>query len=307
MKNKKIIGIDLGGTNLKIALLDSKFKILDKQILSTQNFIKKQELIDAIINSCLLVIKKNKLSKKDLLGIGVGLPGPIDTEKGLVHFFPNIPGWKEVRLQALLAKKLGVCVFIDNDANVMALAEARVGAAKKAKNAVCLTLGTGVGGALILNGKLFRGSGFAAGEIGHMPINEEGPDCNCGGRACLETYVGNNKILALAKKDFGADITLEKLSELAYAGDKKAISIWENVATKLGVAISSVVNLINPDMVVIGGGVANAGKIIFDQIRKTVDQRAMSVHSKTVKITKAILGNDAGMIGAGLLVKEELK
>ena len=177
MAEEFIAAIDLGGTNLKIALLDLKFRVRHKEVLNTAGFTGRESLISAIVNSVTGILKENKLNKSSLLGVGLGLPGPIDYKKGIVHFFPNIPGWKHVRLKAVLQKRLKLPVFIDNDAKVMCLAEYRLGAAAGSKNALCVTLGTGVGGGIIIDGSLYRGSSNAAGEIGHMPINEKGPRC----------------------------------------------------------------------------------------------------------------------------------
>jgi len=302
-----IVGIDLGATNLKIALLDLRYHIKDKETLNTQKFIKKENLILAIIGSVNKIIKNNKLNRANILGIGLGLPGPIDYEKGIVHFFPNIPGWKEVNLKSILERKLRLPVFVDNDAKLMSLAEYKLGAAKNARHAVCITLGTGVGGGIIINGNLYRGSNNASGEIGHMPINEEGPRCNCGGRACLETYIGNNRILKEARKLFKREITLEELSYLARKQNRKAQAIWSEVAERLGTALAGVVNLLNPDCIVIGGGVAGAGRILFDNIKKVIARRAMSVQARRVKVFKAQLGNDAGLIGAAIMVRSGLE
>ena len=302
MASKHIIGIDLGGTNLKIALLDISCRIKHKFSLSTSLYTTKESLIEAIVESVYSILAKNSVPIKNIKGLGLGLPGPIDHEKGMVHFFPNIPGWKEVNLRAILEKRLKIPVFVDNDANVMAFAEYKLGAARGAKNAVCLTLGTGVGAGLILDGRLFRGSSYAAGEIGHMPLNSTGPECNCGGIACLETYVGNRRISLYANKLFKKEISLEDVSALAYKGDKKAVAVWDHVGLCLGLALVQVVNLLNPDCIVIGGGVANAGSILFDRVKETIFTRAMLVQARTVNVRKAELGNDAGMIGAGLIV-----
>lgn len=307
MIKKFIIGVDLGGTNLKIALLDLKYKIRDKEVLSTQRFIKRESLIKAVIASVNKIIENNKLSRASILGIGLGLPGPINVKRGIVHFFPNIPGWKEVKLKTILEKTLRLPVSLDNDANLMCLAEYKLGAAKGAKNAVCLTLGTGVGGGIIIEGRLYRGSSFSSGEIGHIPINEKGPQCNCGGVGCLETYIGNNRILDEAKSLFKRDISLEGLSTLARKQNKKALAIWSKVAVRLGIALVGVVNLLNPDCIVIGGGVANVGKILFDKVKKIISRQAMSVQARHVRVFKARLGNDAGLIGAAILVKESYK
>ena len=306
MAKEFIAGIDLGGTNLKIALLDLKYRIRHKEVLNTQSFTRKEDLISVIVDSVHKILKDNNLSKTNLLGVGLGLPGPIDYEKGIVHFFLNIPGWKEVKLKSILEKRLRLPVFVDNDAKVMCLAEHKLGAAKGSANAICITLGTGVGGGVIIDGKLYRGLSNAAGEIGHMPINEKGPQCNCGGRACLESYIGNNRILVEARKIFGHGITLEKLSYLARKQNRQAQTIWLRVAGRLAVALVGVVNLLNPDCIVIGGGVAGAGKILFDNIRKIIARQAMSVQARHVKVFKAKLGNNAGLIGAAIMVRQEV-
>lgn len=304
MAKRFIISIDLGGTNLKIALIDLKYKIKRKEILSTQSFTKKEELIQAISCSIDTIIEAQRLKRADILGIGLGLPGPIDNINGAVHFLPNIPGWKKVRLKKLLENKLKLPVYLDNDAKLMTLAEYRLGYVKGLKNVLCLTLGTGVGGGLILNSKLYRGINNAAGEIGHMPINENGPHCNCGGFACLEAYIGNNRILTEARRIFGKTITLEELSILAREKNKKAVHIWATVGRRLGILLSGVVNLLNLDAIVIGGGVAGAGTVLFNTVRQAIAKQAMSVQAKNVKIFKARLGNNAGLIGAAILVRE---
>ncbi|MFH1398279.1 MAG: ROK family protein [Candidatus Omnitrophota bacterium] len=304
MPLKNIIAIDLGGTNLKLALLNSRLNIKARSILNTRKFLNKAGLIRAISDSIETIISGNNLRKSDISGVGLGLPGPIDAKKGIVHFFPNIPGWREVNLKRILQEKTGLPVFLDNDAKLMALAEYKKGAARGSLNAICLTLGTGVGGGLIINGEIFRGSTNATGEIGHLPINEDGPKCNCGGKACLEAYIGNNAILKEAKNKFRKRVTLEELSYLANKGDKLATNIWKKVGERLGIALSAVVNLLNPDCIVIGGGVANSGKILFQEVKKTILKRAMNVQAKHVKVRPAVLGSDAGLIGAAMLVKE---
>lgn len=306
MARQFIVGLDLGGTNLKIALLDLKYKIIDKNILSTQRFVKKEGLIWAIVYSVNKIIENNGLSRVNILGVGIGLPGPIDVKHGIVHFFPNIPGWKEVNLKGILKRRLELPIFLDNDAKLMALAEYKLGSAKGLKNVVCLTLGTGVGGGVVIDGKLYRGLDNASGEIGHIPIGEKGPRCNCGGIACLEAYIGNNRIIREAKRLFKRRISLEELSKLAKNKNKKALRIWSKVATQLGIALAGVVNLLNPDGIVIGGGVANAGKILFDEVKKLIRRRAMSVQARHLKVFKAKLGSDAGLIGAAIFVKQEM-
>jgi glucokinase len=189
----------------------------------------------------------------------------------------------------------------------MTLAEYKRGAARGSRNALCLTLGTGVGGGIIINGNIYRGRDNATGEIGHLPINEKGPRCNCGGIACLETYIGNNVLLKDAKRLLRRNISLEELSQLAQKGNPAASSLWSQVACRLAVALVGAVNLLNPDCIVIGGGVANAGKALFARVRRHVRKKAMAIQGRRVKIRKAKLGSDAGLIGAAIMVRESLK
>ncbi|MCX5706908.1 MAG: ROK family protein [Candidatus Omnitrophica bacterium] len=306
MARKFIISIDLGGTNLKVALLDLQYNIIDREVLSTCSFLEKEDLISGIAYSINRIIKYNNLNKTQIFGLGLGLPGPVDAKRGIVHFFPNIPGWKEVKFRDILKKRLNLKVCLDNDAKLMCLAEYKLGAAKGFLNTLCVTLGTGIGGGIIINGKIYRGLNNAAGEIGHLPINEKGPLCNCGAYGCLEAYVGNKRILNQARKVFGRSISLEELSLLSSNKNKTAINVWRKAGGHLGFALAGVVNLLNLDAIVIGGGVASAGKVLFDSLKERLKQQAMSVQSRHVKVFRAKLGSDAGLIGAAILVKEGL-
>jgi glucokinase len=300
-----IIGIDLGGTNLRIGLFDRKYQLRTKKIFVTERFKTKEKLIQAIVKAVGTIIKGYRLNKKGMLGLGIGFPGPVDCRKGIVHFLPNIPGWKDVSIKKILEKKLGINVFLDNDANLMCLAEYKMGAAKGFKNIVCITLGTGVGGGMIIAGKLYRGEAGVAGEIGHIPVNETGPACNCGGRACLESYVGNRRLTEQAKKVFQKKISLEELGRLAVCGNRKAIKIWQEMGEKIGLVLSGVINLLNPDCIIIGGGLSKAGRFLFRSIRETISKRAMAVQANHVKVLQAKFINDGGMIGAAVLVGEK--
>ena len=294
------IGIDLGATFVKMGLIDDLGKVYFRRKIETVLSSNRASLIEAVISNIRDIIE---ISGKSVSGVGIGVPGPVDSKKGIVHYFPNIKGWEEVPLKSILEKKLGLRVELDNDVNAMTLGEFVFGAGQDCNNLVCLTLGTGVGGGIIIDGKLYRGGSMCAGEIGHMPINETGPKCNCGGIACLERYIGNKYILERAKKAFGNNITLEALTSLAKFGNKKAIAIWVDVAEKLSVALAGVVNLLNPDKIVIGGGVSKAGEFILNPLRKELKKRAMKDQAAHVKIIAAKLGTDAGIIGASLLLR----
>ncbi len=306
MKKRFVVGLDVGGTNIKFGLTDSAGKILARSNLTTSSFIAdKTELINAFVDGCLNLIHQNNLNKKDILGIGIGLPGLIDVRKGLVRFLPNIPGWKDIPLKRILEKKIQIPVFLDNDVNVITLGEWKFGAGVGFKNFVCMTLGTGVGSGLILNNELYRGEGFTAGELGHVPLNENGPKCKCGGIACLERYVGNKPLQEKAARKFGnKNITLEEMDRLAKQGDPRALQFWRETAQQIGLGLVSVVNLLNPKRIIIGGGVSKAYQHLFREIEDTIRKRAISVPAAMVKVIRAKLGDSAGILGTYVLVNE---
>ena len=305
MKEKFIVSIDLGATNLKLAILNQQYKIIAKKTLTTQTLGSFPELINSIVASVKKLIKACQLNKKDILGLGLGVPGPVDINKGIIHFLPNIPGCKNIRLGHILNRKLGLPVYIDNDANLFTLGEFYLGAGKGFKNVIGITLGTGVGGGIILAGRLYRGKKFVAGEIGHMPVVMRGVRCNCGAQGCLEAYIGNQKILSQAKRVFKKPIGLKALSQLAARGNQQAIKIWQTVGYFLGFALSGIVNLLNPDAIIIGGGVANGGKPLFARIKKTILENAMPVQARYVRVLKSKFGANAALIGAAILVKNK--
>lgn len=302
--SKFILGIDLGATNIKIGLLDKDYRIVKKKILNTSDFKDRKSLIKGIIEEIKNLLRERKISIRDILGMGMGVPGPVDFKKDIVHYFPNIKGFENIPIGEIFQREIGIKTYIDNDTNLIGLAEKRFGAGKDFKNLVYLTLGTGVGGAVFVEGKLYRGKNFTAGEIGHIPLNEKGPKCNCGGRACLERYIGNRYVLARARKILKKrDLTLEVLSQMAKRKNKKAEFIWKDMGRKLGIVLTGIVNFFNPECIVIGGGLSKAGRILFSDIRKTVRKRAMKPSLKGLKILKARLP-DAGILGAALLVRE---
>ncbi|HOY09256.1 MAG TPA: ROK family protein, partial [Candidatus Omnitrophota bacterium] len=230
-------------------------------------------------------------------------PGLIDTEKGIVRILPNIPGWRNVPLQRMMEDRLGLPTRIENDVNLITLGEWKYGAGIGCRNLVCMTLGTGVGSGLILDNRLYRGEGFAAGEIGHMPLKRHGLKCNCGGSACFERYVGNTVLVKKARRLFrDKTITLEQVSLLAAREDPRAVAFWHETAVTVGDALTGVVNLLNPRLIIIGGGVANAHRFLFKTITDTIRARAMTVQGAMFVIKRANLGDDAGLIGARVLV-----
>jgi len=317
---KYIIGVDIGGTHTKVALLDLSGHILHKTDFLTKNY-KSERLIKAVFLAVESIIEKKNIRKRDILGLGIGLPGLVDFKKGLVFCLTNIPGWKNVALKRILENKIGLPVFVDNDVKIMAMGELRFGAGKGYKNIICMTLGTGVGGAVIIDGNLYRGSSLVAGEIGHIPINEAGPSCDCGSSGCLEAYVGREYFLNNARKRLRnapsaavmkmtkGDISLltpEILREAAVKGDRFSKEMWREMGLHIGNALAGVVNLLNPQIIIIGGGMAGAGEVLFGSIRKAVAKKSMRLPGRAVKIVRARLGNDAGVIGAAEIVKDNI-
>jgi glucokinase len=305
--SKYVIGVDVGGTNIKLGLVNSSKSVIDRTNLVTKSFIRdRRELIGAIAAQIVKIIDNNGLSRKDIKGVGIGLPGLIDTPDGIVRLLPNIPGWRNVPLKKELEKKLKIRVFLENDANLIALGEWKHGAGRGVENMVCMTLGTGVGAGLILNNQLYRGPGFAAGELGHVPLNEHGPACGCGGFGCFERYVGNAQLVAkgitvMNKKT----VTLEEMRVLAENGNAKALKFWKDAAIHMGNGLIGLINLLNPQRIVIGGGVSNNYAFLFPTIKEVIRKRAMPTQASMVKIVRAELGNDAGILGAQVLVNEQ--
>ena len=301
---KYVVGVDVGGTNIKLGLVHPKGYIIARSYFPTKRFSSsKNKLIAALSDKIKKIISSEGLKLKDIAGVGVGLPGLIDYDQGVVRFLPNIPGWKNVPLKAILQKNLGLPVFIDNDVKLITLAEWKFGAGRGVKNLICLTLGTGVGSGLILNNKLYRGAGNAAGELGHVPLNQKGPACNCGGFACFEKYVGHRSLALLADKIMNKpEMTTQKMFSLANEGNTKALRFWKEAATRIGDGLVGVVNLLNPELVVIGGGVSNNEKYLFPTIKEVLKQRTMSLQASMLKLKRAKFGDDAGIIGAQVLV-----
>ena len=301
---KYVVGVDVGGTNIKLGLVHPRGVVITRSHFPTKPFSSsKKKLIGVLAHEVKKIISSQELKIKDIAGVGIGLPGLINYDQGIVRFLPNIPGWKNVPLKSILEKKLNLPVFVDNDVKLMTLAEWKFGAGRGIKNLICLTLGTGVGSGLILDNHLYGGAANAAGELGHVPLNERGPACNCGGFGCFEKYVGNRSLLVLANRIMNKpNMTTPKMFALANAGNSKALKFWKEVATRMGNGLVGVVNLLNPELIVIGGGVSNNEKYLFPTIRHVIKKRAMSLQGAMVKIKRAKFGDDAGIIGAQVLV-----
>ncbi len=296
----RIVGIDIGGTFIKAGL------VIDDKIIKTRKVrTEPKRLTDTLIE-----ITRNLGAEK----LGVGAPGLVDKD-GVVSRPPNLLGIDKLSLKKILEDRLKIPVIIDNDANVIALGEYKYGAGRGVKNLVVMTLGTGVGGAIIINGKLHRGRDFA-GEIGHITIDRDGPLCRCGNYGCLETYVGGPYIVKRVQEAIKRgsprkgiktslneykEITPEVISKEAYKGDRYAREVISEMGDAIGIGLASICVVLDPERIIIGGGIANMGKVLFDKIRKTLKKRLYT--REEIDIRKSELGDRAGVLGAALLFK----
>jgi glucokinase len=305
------VGIDFGGTSVKLGVCRDGELLCTDTPIPTANF----HGPAALIGEMAARVAKLRETYPDIAAIGVGVPGLVDFEHGFVHILTNVPGWKHVPLKALLGEKTGLPVVVENDANAMAYAEFRYGAARGLNNVVALTMGTGIGGALILNGQMYRGSNCAAGEIGQMSIHFDGRAGHYGNLGALEKYTGNQQIAEHAIQRYNEagiaktpdDCTPKKIAEAAQAGDDIARQIWDEVADWLGTALSSIAWLLNPDAFVIGGGVAQAGDLIFDPLKRKVQSMLSTVVWERLQIVPARFSNESGIIGNAALAADSLK
>lgn len=307
------IGIDFGGTSIKCALTRGPERISGIIRLPTRDLANPDAVIAAMVDA---IGQLRGESGQDVRAIGLGIPGAVDIERGITYNLTNVPGWFGVAAGSLITAQVGLPVTMDNDANCMAYAEWKFGAAKGLRNVIAVTLGTGVGGALILDGSLYRGSQFVAGEIGMMSIDYKGIAGPYGNNGALERYIGHQQIKEFAIRRFrdagrrpeespGLE-SLETLVEAAGRGDPQARQVWNDVALYLGASLASAVYLLNPDAIVIGGGVANAGDVLFDPLRKQIQSKLSPEFWAKLEVKPAELGNDAGIIGSSALAADAL-
>ena len=310
------IGVDIGGTNIKIALVDFDGKIIYSNTTPTRADMGFEAGVANIKQAIKDLMQETNQNEKSIEAIGFGLPGQIDYKAGMVKNLPNIPGWINVPLAKLIEDEFSIPTRLDNDVRCAALGELNFGAGKGCENLICITVGTGIGSGIVLNGKLVRGASNAAGEIGHIKLTlENGPLCGCGDHGCFEAYASGPSIVAMAKefiaggksakyKEMATDgiITPYIVAQAALLGDAVSLQIFKRMGEIIGIGLASVVNLLNPEKIIIGGGVADAGDILLEPIRKTIADRAMPIQGSAVKVVPAQLANAAGVIGASLLI-----
>ncbi|EDY17483.1 ROK family protein [Chthoniobacter flavus Ellin428] len=305
---RKAIGIDFGGTTIKSAVVEDGRLIQHGDVIETTEHHGAPALIEEILG----VIAALRITHPEVAALGVGLPGFIDSLNGIVHELTNVPGWDEVPLRRILQERTGLPTIIENDAKAMAYGEFKYGAAKGCRFVLCITLGTGVGGALVLDGRLYRGAQLAAGELGHASIDYRGTPGLYKNPGDLEMFVGNHRIAARASQLYkvaGRNVPVEEctpydLEKAARNGDPVAKQMWENVGLELGCALVNMIWLLNPDAIVIGGGVAKAGDLLFGPIQRTIRERTLPLFNQNLRVVPAALGNEAGIIGNATLALE---
>lgn len=313
------IGVDLGGTNLRIAAVDARGKLREKVTTETRVARARDEVIAEMCRAIQAVAAKQKKAGGKLAGVGVGVPGIIDLKSGMVRASPNLPGWHDYPVRQEIERRLKTRVILENDANAAALGEKWLGAGRDVDDLCMLTLGTGVGGGIILGGRIWHGMTGMAGEMGHINVEPEGPPCGCGSRGCLERLASATAIERMAREAAAGGgapalarvaakhgFTSETVFRLAQSGDRAAQEIFGQVGRALGIALAGLVNTFNLPMYVIGGGAAEAWEMfspaMFDEVRRrSFVYAATSTGKNATVITRARLGSDAGLYGAARL------
>lgn len=313
------IGIDVGGTTAKAGVVDEEGKILAKSVCKTGKERAFEDIAADMAELCRRVVRESGHEMADIAAVGVGIPGEQDPRSGLVAFCNNL-GWVNVPLMQRLREALGLGVYVDNDANVAALAESAFGASRDVKSSILVTLGTGVGGGIVENRRVRTGAHGVGGEIGHMVVVVDGEKCNCGHRGCWEKYASATAIIrmgralmeekpdcALARQLGGdaAQLNAKAVLDLAKAGDADCMGIFETYVKYLCVGLANLINIYDPDMIVLGGGVAYAGDFLLDAVRAALGDYVYCPALSWARVELARMGNDAGIIGAAMLGRAE--
>jgi glucokinase len=323
LAEKWLIGVDLGGTTTKIAFFNFYGEILHKWEIPTDVSNEGKNITTDIAKAIDGKLDELGRAKSSVLGIGIGAPGPVNLTTGGIYEAVNL-GWRnEYPLKDLLEVETSLPVVVDNDANCAALGEMWKGAGNGAKDIVCVTLGTGVGGGVITNGDIVHGKSGAAGEIGHITsVAAGGAPCNCGKSGCLETIASATGIVRLAIEELkktdqqGAlssiyremgQVTAKDIFDAAREGDNTAKRVIEDVSFHLGLALANIANILNPEKIVLGGGVSKAGSVLLDPVKESFLQYSFPRVAKSTEIALATLGNDAGVIGAAWIAKNKAK
>lgn len=308
--NDNVVAVDLGGTHIRSALINEKGEILarsERETLAQEG----PEPVIGRIEACIRDVARGTEA------ISIAAPGPLDPWKGIIHQAPNLPGWRDVPLVDILHHTFKVPIYLNNDANLAALGEHRFGAGQGVNDLIYLAISTGIGGGIITQGMLLMGAKGLAGEVGHMILEPEGPPCGCGGRGHLESLASGPAIARRAMEEIEkgtktsitrlvegklGKVTAKVVAQAAQEGDPLAKSIFKEAGFYIGLGIANLLHILNPQLVILGGGVSKAGDLLFDPVRATVTARTMSSYQEGLKIVPAALGGDVGLLGAAASV-----
>jgi glucokinase len=309
------VGVDLGGTKIATGAVDDNGTLLARTELPTLAREGPGRVIQRMKESVYGVLQKLGLSLTDIAGIGIGVPGPMDAKKGVVKNPPNLPGWDDVPLLSIMQEEFNIKICLENDANAAALGEYLFGAGKGIENFVYITISTGIGGGVIAGGRLLKGDGGNAAEIGHITINFEGPVCGCGNKGCFEAYASGTAMARFAKEGILSgrktilsnfsqkeEVKAEHIFAAAKEGDEFAMELVEREGFYLGVGLANVVNAYNPRRIAVGGGLTKAWDMFYQRMIEVMRKRALPVNVERLEVVKATLGPDVGIIGAASLI-----
>jgi len=315
-----VLAIDIGGTKILATIISNEGQVMAREYCLTLANEGPEVVINRIFSTIDRLLNQRKIDSSQLDSISIAAAGAIDSERGLIASSPHLPGWRDVPLRDIVKRKYKVITFLMNDASAAALGEHRFGAGQGANNLILLTLGTGIGGGIIINGRLYSGVSGSAGEIGHMTIDTSGPRCDCGNIGCLETLVSGTAVAkeAIRRIKQGEksslteiaegkieNITAEQVLAAAQSGDSLASAVILRAANYLGIGLASVVNIFNPEMIIIGGGIAKMGDLLLNPARQVVRERAFPISAQAVQILPAQLGDDAGVLGAAIFAFQQ--
>ncbi len=315
-KENHVIAADVGGTNTRMAIVTGNGDIHTLLKKSTQCKDGREEMIKFLVSLARETIEKSKLSIDGISGMGIGFPGPLNAETGTVFNPPNLTGWDSVPLKTIIENELKVPVAIENDANAAALGEWWKGAGPGTSRLIRITLGTGVGGGLVLDGKVWHGASSIAGEIGHTTVIRDGLQCSCGNIGCLEAYACSGGILKRVNKallersnsDRPEQLTnLKQIDQMIAQGNETVIGVIKETGVILGIVIANLANFLNPEMVVLFGGVTNLGDPLIGPLKKEVDIRAFKEATDCLRIEMATLGDNSGVLGAAKSIISKLQ
>ncbi|MCX4696361.1 ROK family transcriptional regulator [Streptomyces sp. NBC_01408] len=301
-----VIGVDFGHTHLRVAVgnlahqvLAEESEPLDVDASWAEGFDRAEALVGRLIAGIGVGLEK-------VIGVGLGVPGPIDVESGTLGSTAILPGWAGINPRQELSQRLGVPVYVDNDANLGALGELVWGSGRGVKDLAYIKVASGVGAGLVINGQIYRGPGGTAGEIGHITLDESGPVCRCGNRGCLETFAAARYVLPLLQGTHGPELTMERVVELARGGDPGCRRVITDVGRHVGSGVASLCNLLNPSRVVLGGSLADAGELVLAPIRESVGRYAIPSAARQLSVLTGSLGGRAEVLGALALVLSEM-